>query len=327
MHTFLAISSILSTDSLSDFIADTYNLKVISCNILKTGISHNYLVTTNENKFVLRVYTLNWRTEKEITEELQLLTYLDTRNFLVAAPIKNNYGNLINTIKAPEGERFAVLFTYAKGQTIKNLSEKQCFVLGKQIARFHQLTKGKIVNRKEYTAKNLVSWGLEQANTFFDTSSNEMKYFKRAETLIVKKLEEADATLLRKGTVHIDFWYENFKVDKNNNFTFFNFDNCGNGWLFLDIAYALMLLFKNEPDKKAYRLKEASFYKGYESIAVISSEEKELIPYGGLAIWLHYTGIHVQRFNDFTNHFLSNEFLKFWIHTVNQWMLFNKITI
>jgi hypothetical protein len=52
-----------------------------------------------------------------------------------------------------------------------------------------------------------------------------------------------------------------------------------------------------------------------------------LIPYGGLAIWLHYNGIHVERFNDFSNPFLSEEFLKYWIHTVNQWMEFNHIKI
>ncbi len=56
-------------------------------------------------------------------------------------------------------------------------------------------------------------------------------------------------------------------------------------------------------------------------------EEKKLIPYGGLAIWLHYTGVHIERFNDFSNHFLSEEFLKYWIHTVNQWMEFNEIKV
>ena len=33
----------------------------------------------------------------------------------------------------------------------------------------------------------------------------------------------------------------------------FDFDNCGNGWLFLDIAYSLMLIYRNEPNKTLFK--------------------------------------------------------------------------
>ena len=141
------------------------------------------------------------------------------------------------------------------------------------------------------------------------------------------EFNKADSDNLRYGIVHLDLWYESMKIKNESEISIFDFDNCGNGWLFLDIAYSLMLLFRNEPDKEKYKKKRDSFFQGYESINSISKEEKRLLPYGGLAIWLHYTGIHVKRFDDFSNQFLSDEFLKYWIHTVNQWMEFNKIKI
>jgi Ser/Thr protein kinase RdoA (MazF antagonist) len=318
------ISSILSPDYLAEFVIQHYDLDAnTTCSILKTGVNHSYLITSANQKFVFRVYYVNWRTTTEIEEELKLLNYLKENEIGVSYPIKDKNNNYIQNINACEGNRFAVLFSFAEGETIRNPSEKVCYNLGVIMAKMHLLNNNKTINRINYNANTLVNWAFEKAKTRFDAASEEMQYFKRANAIISSEFEKADANSLRYGTVHLDLWYENMKVKNETEFTLFDFDNCGNGWLFLDISYALMLLFRNEPNKDNFKLKSDGFYKGYESISLISEEEKRLIPYGGLAIWLHYTGVHVERFNDFSNHFLSEDFLKYWIHTVNQWMEFN----
>lgn len=323
-----AISSILSPKHIAEYVSNSYGFYAnTKCSILKTGINHSYLITEASKKFVFRVYSFNWRTRLEIGEELKLLLELNENGTAVSFPIKNSLGHFIQTIKAPEGERFAVLFSYAEGETIRNLSEKNCFNLGRTMAKMHQFTKDKTVDRKQYNAEDLVGWALSKAKERFTESSYEMNYFIEANKIISREFKEADRNKIREGVVHLDLWYDNMKIVNDAEFTFFDFDNCGNGWLFLDIAYSIMLIFRNEPNKDVFNKKLNSFYKGYDSIITVSAEEKRLLPYGGLAIWLHYTGVHVERYNDFANHFLSEDFLKYWIQTVDAWMHFNDIEI
>ncbi|WKN43872.1 phosphotransferase [Tunicatimonas pelagia] len=323
-----AISTIISSEYLAEFVSERYGFdKNTTCRVLKTGINHSYLITTSDKKFVLRVYYLHWRTEDEIKEELALLEYLKENGISVSYPIKNRDNHYINCIKALEGERFAVLFTFAEGKSIRNPSEPASFQLGATMAKMHQLTINRTINRKRYDANSLVNWAFQLAKGHFSGPSAEMQYFERASSVISSEFEKAEQSALRYGVIHLDLWYENMKIKDNSEITIFDFDNCGNGWLWLDMAYALMILFRNEPNKETFNSKRAAFYRGYDSIISVSEEEKRIIPYGGLAIWLHYTGIHIQRFDDFSNQFFSQEFLKYWIHTVDQWMKFNEIEI
>jgi Ser/Thr protein kinase RdoA (MazF antagonist) len=323
-----AISSILSPDYLAEFVTKHYGFyEDTTCRILKTGINHTYLITTPDKKYVLRVYYYAWRSESEIQEELQLLNYLRDNDILVSYPIKDCNGKYINRISAVEGERFAVLFSFAEGETIRTPSENVSYTLGVTMAKMHQLTIKRNVIRKDYNADTLVGWAFQSAKKHFAEPSLTMEYFGQANSIISSEFKKVDTSNLRYGIVHLDMWYENMKVENETQITLFDFDNCGNGWLFLDIAYSLMTLHRHEPNKEKFESKKSSFYRGYESITPISEEEKRLIPYGGLAIWLHYTGIHIQRFNDFSNQFLSRDFLRFWMQSADRWMEYNGIKI
>lgn len=328
MHPFPVISSILSPTALIKFVIERYGFSAVTtCKVLRQGINHSYLVTDKAEKYVLRVYHLNWRSEVEITAELDLLDFLKRNQIAVSFPIKDRYGNYIQRINALEGERFAVLFSFAKGDTIRNPSEKACYHLGLTMAKMHQLTINKLINRKSYHADTLMTWAYEQAETKFSAQLPTMQYFKRAVDTIQDQFTNANTSQLRSGAIHLDLWYDNMKMKDETEITLFDFDNCGNGWLFLDISYSVKSLFRHEPDKDAFRKKLESFYQGYESISAVSTEEKRLVPYGGLAIWLHYSGVHAQRFDDFCNVFLSEDFLKYWIHAIDTWMEFNDIKI
>jgi len=284
-----AISTIISPEYLSEFIDNQYDFgKNTDCKILKTGINHNYLIDTDTGeKFVFRIYFKNWRTKNEIEEELSLLHYLKSNGISVSYPIKDSNNNFIQSINGFEGERFGVLFSFAEGEFIRKPSEEVCYNLGVTMAKIHQLTINKKIDRKNYNDETLVKWAFGLAKQNFSESSNEIKYFERSTSRISSEFNKAESKSLRYGTVHLDMWYENMKIKNGTEITLFDFDNCGNGWLFLDIAYSLMLIYRNEPIKELFEKKRTSFYKGYESITSISNEEKRLIPYGGLAIWLH----------------------------------------
>lgn len=323
-----ALSSILSPEHLAAYVIRQYGFaQDTTCRILKTGINHTYLVSTPDKKYVFRVYFLDWKTETEIAEELRLLTYLKEQGIPVSYPIQDKSSTYIQLLSAVEGKRFGVLFSFAEGASIRNPCEQVCYHLGTTMAKLHQATVNKTLNRKKYDAETLAGWAHELSRSHFPSTSDEMQYLERASLLVSSVFERADSDNLRHGIVHLDLWYENMKIKDASHITIFDFDNCGNGWLFLDMAYSVMLFFRNEPNKEEFIKKRDSFYRGYKSVSNITEEEKRLIPYGGLAIWLYYHGIHVQRFNDFSNQFLSEDFLKYWLQTVNQWMLFHNIKI
>lgn len=323
-----ASSSIITSEYIANFVINYYNLSnKTTSQVLRTGINHTYLIKSESEKFIFRLYFLNWRTKKEINEELHLLDFLKDNEVLVSYPIKDKNNNYIQEINAFEGKRFGVLFSYAEGETIRNPSEKICFNIGVSMAKMHQKVVDKTINRTNHNAETLVKWAIDKISDKLPNSNVEIDYFKRAYKAVSKEFKNAHLKKVRKGIVHLDVWHDNIKIKNEEEITFFDFDNCGNGYLFLDFAYTLMLFYRNDQNSERFLNRKENFLKGYESVTTISNEEKRLIPYGGLAIWLHYSGQHSARFNDFANHFLSKDFLKYWINTVDQWMKFNGIEI
>ena len=322
------ISSILSPTYLAEFVHQKFRLASDTrCRIIRIGANHTYLITSRTERYVLRVYALDWRTELEISEELRLLNLLQKNKFSVSYPIPDIRGQYIQKMNAPEGLRFAVMFSYAEGEAVKNLSNEACYQLGVTMARLHQQTVDLTINRKNYTADTLVHWAFDLAKGFFGDVSEEMQFFNRALVAIDQEFEQMDPAIVRYGVVHLDIWQDNLKVDQHNVISLFDFDNCGNGPLFLDLGYTLMSLYRHEPDKEQYREKRKLFLQAYRSTVALSEAEERLLPYGGLAIWLHYNGVHVQRFDDFSNPFLSPTFLTYWINTARQWMEYHDIQV
>lgn len=195
------------------------------------------------------------------------------------------------------------------------------------MAKMHQKLINKTINRNNHIPETLVKWAIDKISNKLPNSIDEINYFKRAYNVISSEFKNANKSNLRKGVVHLDIWHDNIKIKNEEEITFFDFDNCGNGYLFLDIAYTLMLFFRNDPNPDHFLKRKERFLKGYESITLITNEEKRLIPFAGLAIWLYYSGQHSVRFNDFANHFFSADFLKYWIQTVDNWMKFNNLNI
>lgn len=92
--------------------------------------------------------------------------------------------------------------------------------------------------------------------------------------------------------------------------TLFDFDFCGNGWLCLDIAYYILQLHSTEKDETNRAEKIAAFYEGYQTVEEISDEEKLLIPALGVSLYYFYLGVQCSRFDNWSNTFLNEAYLK-----------------
>ena len=313
MTTFPVLASTLSEKELGLFITEKYQLNEnFICKLFRTGVNHTYFISDNETKFVIRVYCYKWRTKKEIEQELELLILLKNNSLTVSHPIADKNGNFIQEINAPEGIRYVVVFSYAKGEKIRFMSNETCYSIGSLMAKIHNITENKKIDRVNYDFEMFLNNSYNYLKTFFTEDLDEMKFLKEIGSKIPKRIKECNFLENQNGIVHLDIWYDNLSVNNENEITIFDFDNCGNGLLILDIGYFCKQLFFIESDKNEYELKAKSFLNGYQKIRHLSENEIKLIPEAGASIFVFYLGVQAQRF-DWSNIFLTENYLKMFV--------------
>ncbi len=317
MHdVFPVTNSNLSAKHLGLFLQEKYTLsKETACTFIRAGINDTYLVSDNIEKYVFRVYSLDWRSRAEILEEIRLLNLLKQNNISISYPLPDKGDDYIQTLNAPEGNRYGVLFSYANGHKIHNYSKEVHFQIGALMARFHQVTNNQALNRVTYTPEILIVEPLKQIEKFLAADSKELGFIQSTQEYLLQEFSNVDGQEIRRGIVHLDIWFDNLNITDENVATIFDFDFCGNGWLCLDIAYYIMQLHNIEKyEAKDYQPKIDSFISGYESITTISKEEKRLIPMLGVSLYFFYLGVQCQRYENWSNSFLSEDYLKRFIN-------------
>ncbi len=311
---FSVISSILSPTDIGVFVSENYALAGgATCRILKAGVNHTYRVDSATGTFIFRIYSLNWRTKEEITEELNLLRLLRQHAVSVSYPIPDRSGSLIQTLNAPEGTRFGVLFSYAEGSKTQNYGEESHFEVGKLMAQLHSVTMGMILNRPVYSPGRLLDIPIAAIGQFLSEETEELQSLLHIRTLLEQELMDVDESSLRQGVVHLDIWFDNLALSDRSGITLFDFDFCGNGWLCLDLAYYHMQLGYIEKEEEERTRKLEAFYSGYGSVLQINPAEKRLIPVLGICLHYFYLGVQCSRFDNWSNVFINEAYLKRYI--------------
>ncbi len=255
-----------------------------------------------------------------------MLNILKAAGVSVSCPIPDKKGEYVQRISAPEGIRYAVLFSFAEGEKIRYMAESTCAAVGSLMGEMHKVTLNQRVNRIEYTLETLVQSPYQCASRYFSESLPEMIFVKNASEHLTTLFSQENRESIRTGIVHLDVWYDNMSILDSDKITLFDFNFCGNGWLILDVAYFCMQLFHIEADKTQYELKAKIFLESYRDVMPISEEEQRLLPYAGLAIWLFYLGVQSCRF-DWSNVFLTENYLKMYIGKVKQWLNYHEVAI
>ncbi len=328
MNFFPVSNSTLSPVHIAHFLADHYDMGgTASASILKTGISDTYLVEGSRGKFIFRVYSLGWRTEKEITAELQLLHLLHDNDVPVSYPVADKNARYIQQLQAPEGVRYAVLFSFAKGEKLLQIPEHLHYKIGQIMARMHQLTLHLELDRIVYTPKVLLQDSMEQLKKFLPAATEEMAYMQALQGYLLQVFSQIGEVGLRKGVVHLDIWFDNLVIDSDS-VTIFDFDFCGNGMLLLDIAYYVLQLYSTEKDDTEFKRKYDQFFNGYESVTSISAAEKDLLPAAAVSLYFFYLGVQCSRYDNWSNNFLNEIYLKRFINLlIKKWVDHYKLPV
>ncbi len=322
MNHFPVSNSIIAVPALGNFLNDQYRFgKKVSCQLIKTWVNDTYIIENSSEKYIFRIYRLNWRTKKEIEEELRWINLLKEKNISISFPILDQDQNYIQSFDAPEGKRFGVLFSFAEGDKQLSILPEFHLKTGKMMGQIHQISEGLNLKRITYTPQVLLFDSFKKIEKCLASNAPEFDFLKNTQQQLSSFFTEIKQEEIRVGAVHLDIWPDNLNINYNNNITLFDFDFCGNGFLALDIAYHVTMLFLFEPDQDRMKEKLNNFLQGYESVLVISEEEKRIIPSFGTALLFFYLGFQCERFSTiFVNEIYIKEFIN---SRIKRWIEFN----
>lgn len=296
MQFFSVEYSSLSTKSLLESVVINYDIDSnSSITFLKRGFNDTYLISGNvllnsgayslnekeeeknkEKKYILRVYKHNWRSFESIGTEIKLLNHLKNNAVSVSYPIKDKQAKFIQTIQAPEGIRYAVLFSFAEGTPLRKLSAEQSFLLGAETGKIHSLTRDRSfgVTAHNYDIETQFENTLSILKPILSNHIEQYNYLVQLKADFITMFNSIDKMELRTGICHGDLQAENFHITLDDQFTFFDFDFFGTGYLAYDIGVFMWYDHKNKTPEIIN-----AFLKGYQTQEKLSSTELQLLPY------------------------------------------------
>ena len=115
-----------------------FNLgKIISFKGIKKGIENtNYLLRTKNKKFILTIFEKRVQ-KKDLPFFINLMDKLNNHKINCPKPQKNKKGNFLITIK----NKPASIVSFVEGKDKFKLKIKECYEIGKNIARLHKVSK------------------------------------------------------------------------------------------------------------------------------------------------------------------------------------------
>ena len=239
---------------------------------IKKGIENtNYLLKTNKRKFILTIFEKRVQ-KKDLPFFMNLMEKLNEKKIICPKPLKNNRNKHLCEIKGKP----ACIVTFLLGTDKSNLNYKNCFDIGKNIAKFHKATTKMKLYREN-------SMSIKKLNTLlkiikFKSNSISPK-LKPVLNACLKDIKKKWPKKLPKGIIHGDIFIDNIFFNKNKFSGFIDFYFSCNDYLMYEIAICVnSLCFDKKNNSFVMNSKKIKkLIDGYESIRPFSKKEKDAL--------------------------------------------------
>lgn len=269
------IKSLIDPKTISSLVQKYYHLEgMAKSSILSIGVNDIYLVESGGKKYALRLSRVDkylTMTESEFLFELEWLEFLSKEQIPVSSPIRRADNQLCGLIDAPEGPRYATLFSFGEGTT--DLNEEQAFILGESLAKLHVVsdTFKTSLSRFHLDLHALVNCPVEQIKTFLGKAyESKYPFLDELAAELTKQISTLDLNEVSYGIIAGDLHGYNQNFTSDNQLTMFDFEFCAYGYQIYDIA-----TFKWSRGSNL-RLWQP-FLKGYQSVRQLSVAEVQAI--------------------------------------------------
>jgi Ser/Thr protein kinase RdoA (MazF antagonist) len=271
----------------------------VGCQLIKSAMLDTYQVTAASGAAILRIYPAGRRTEAEILAELDVLAYLHAAGLSVSVPIRHPTGERLLALQAPEGTRYAVLFTYAPGQPLsQHCTPQNVRAFGHMLAQMHVLMDQlpQLPLRLQLDIQTLLDHPLAAIERVFGERAADWKFLGQVAAALRPRLAALPTDPPLYGLCHGDVGSANAHVTVEGQITLFDFDLCGPGWRAYDMGTFLI----DEPQAIA-----EAFLEGYQSVRLLSAMEQAAIPLFQIAQSIWVLGLRADYVNEWGSAALS----------------------
>ncbi|RNI25662.1 phosphotransferase enzyme family protein [Rufibacter latericius] len=316
--------STLRADALASFVSEQYHLGTVQGKLLTRGVNDTYLITSPDARYILRVYRASHRNYAQVQAETDLLLALKQADVSVSYPISDAAGHVIQTLPAAEGNRCAVLFTFAPGRRVSLLNEKQLQLLGREMARFHNVSASIPLSNARWIldAETTLSKPIQAIKDFFSENQEDYLWLQEAAQKAQQHLEQFNTSSFSFGYCHYDIFPKNFHIDGDEKLTLFDFDFLARGYLVNDVMvfwqHLCLDVHHGKMTQETADQAFATFLSAYREVRHLSEEELAAMPYLALGFWVFYQGFYATH-----DHFLpllQNPRLKIRMQLIRQIM-------
>jgi len=244
------------------------NENFLSFTGIKQGIENtNYLLKSKNKKFILTIFEKRV-SKSEIPFFMKLMDRLNTLKINCPKPLKNKDGKYLIKLK----KKTACIVSFIKGKDKKILNIKNCYDVGKVIAKMHLSTSKIKLFRKN-------SMGIKNLNPLLKNIKFKSKKFSNIDKFIKINFDDIRKHWPKKlpsGIIHGDLFIDNIFFKKNKLSGIIDFYFAANDYFMYEIAICINALCFDKINSKfnINKNKIRNLIKGYESIKRISLVEK-----------------------------------------------------
>lgn len=293
-----ATYSTTGIDAIAGFIAHHYDFEgTITCQMLQRGLNDVYLVrSSNGDRHVFRLSQHRARGPADVRAETAFLVHLAQSGVPVASPIPTRNGSLFVEARAAEGQRSGVLFQALDGRDPKDTDVDDAQATGRTLGLLHEAAASFSYPDALYTLDlDHLLWrpldairrsGLvEDAKAFNDIEA------------VAKRTSEAIEAFgdLTRTYCHGDCHGFNSRIDHDGRAVFFDFDDCGPGYLAYDLS---VFLWANVAFGRKPAPRWGAFIDGYRTVRPIDSRDFEAALYFVIVRHFWLMGEHASRVNE-----------------------------
>ena len=248
-----------------------YNLgKIIHFKGIKKGIENtNYLLKTKNKKFILTLFEKRVQ-KKDLPFFMNLMDKLSKYKINCPKPQRNKKGSFLIKIKNKTGS----IVSFVEGKDKLKLNPKDCYEIGKNIAKLHRASKKIKLYRKN-------SLSLKEWPKLLNKIGNKSKIISPDLNSLMKnsflEIKNKWPKNLPNGIIHGDLFIDNIFF-KNNKFSgYIDFYFACNDFLIYEIAICInALCFDKKNNKFIFNKKKSTnLIRGYSKIRRISVKEKK----------------------------------------------------
>ena len=249
-----------------------FNLgKIVSFKGIKKGIENtNYLLKTKNKKFILTIFEKRVK-KKDLPFFMSLMDKLKNHKINCPKPQKNKKGNFLINIK----NKPASIVSFVEGKDKFQLKSKDCYEIGKNIARLHRASKKIRLYRKN-------SMSISEWLRLLNRIGNKCKSIDPSLNKLIKnsflEVKRKWPKKLPNGIIHGDLFIDNIFFKNNKFYGYIDFYFACNDFLMYEIAICInALCFDKKKGKFFFNNKKSkNLIRGYSKIRRLSFKKKNL---------------------------------------------------